>query len=54
MFHHAFDIPTFVSIEQIEAVYEEGELKVFCPSKTAPRRTGRSISRNYNEDIDAL
>jgi HSP20 family molecular chaperone IbpA len=33
MFHHAFDIPTFVSIEQIEAVYEEGELKVFLPFK---------------------
>lgn len=33
MFHHSFDIPNFVSIEQIEAVYEEGELKVFLPFK---------------------
>ncbi len=33
MFHHAFDIPPFVNVDKIEAVYEEGELKVFLPFK---------------------
>lgn len=33
MFHHSFDIPTFINTEQIEAVYEDGELKIFLPFK---------------------
>ncbi len=33
MFHHSFEIPAFINIDKIEAVYEDGELKVFLPFK---------------------
>ncbi len=33
MFHHSFEIPAFINTDKIEAVYEDGELKVFLPFK---------------------
>ncbi len=42
-FHHSFDIPGFVNIAQIEAVYEEGELKVFLPFKDGKIKAHRKI-----------
>lgn len=47
IFIRTFEIPSFVDIENIEAIYENEELKVFLPFKSPQENAHRSIDIKF-------
>jgi HSP20 family protein len=47
LFNRIFDLPHFVNANEIEAVYESGELKVILPHQEAGPKIQRKIDIKY-------